>query len=86
VCSLCHVLYAGWQADPGVHSLFVYGESGDWEVWICEGAHGYSDVLLVVAFDCVVDRCAALGAKTEGNPASFVPDSDVLARLAANRD
>ena len=82
----CHVLYACWQTDPRVHSLLVDGERGDGEAGICEGAHWHGDAFFVVAFNCVVNCCTALGAKAEDDLASFVPNSYVLAGLAVNRD
>jgi hypothetical protein len=85
-CSLCHVLHARRETDPGVHAVFVDGERGDRKAWISEGANRYSDVLLVVAFDGIVNRCTTLGAEAEGDLASFVADSNVLARLTADRD
>ncbi len=78
--------YSRRQTDPGVHAFFVDRERWGREVRICEGAHGYSDVLYVVAFNGVVNRCTALGAKTERDFVSFVANSNVLARLTANRD
>ena len=84
--SLLHALDARWQANPGVHTFFIDGKGRRREVGICEGAYGYSDILFVIALDRVVNRCTALGAKTERDAASPVADADVFARFAVNRD
>jgi hypothetical protein len=45
------VLRARWQANPRVHAFFVDRDRGGREARIRKRAHGYSDVLFIVAFD-----------------------------------
>ena len=83
---LGHVLHARRQTDPGVHALFVHGESRSRKLWICEGAHGYSNVCFVITFNCIVNRATAFGAETENYLTSFVTDPNILARFTADGD
>ena len=76
--SLRHVLYARWETDPRVHAVLVDRESRLRKVRICEGADWHADSLFVIACDCVVNRCTAVGAEIERDLASFISDSDVL--------
>ena len=69
-----------------MHSVFVDGEGWDWEARVCERAHRYGNVLYVIAFNRVVNGCAALGAEVEDDLVPLVSNSDVLACLAAERD
>jgi hypothetical protein len=86
VRSLSHVLNAVRQGDPSVHSLLVDGERWCREGWVCEGTYWYGDVLLIVAFNRVVNCCTTPGTKAERNLAPFVTDSNVLLRFSADRD
>ena len=83
---LCHVLHARRQVDPGVHAFFVHGESRGRKPWIGKGAHGHSNVVFVIAFDCIVNRATAFGAETENYLTFFVTDPNVLTRFAADGD
>lgn len=69
-----------------MHTFFVDGEHGSRKAGIRKRAHWYGNILFVVTLDRIVNRCPALRAEAENNPASFVTDSDVLTRLTNDRD
>jgi hypothetical protein len=83
VAALCHVLDVFGHGDPGVNSIFVDRERGCREARVREGSDGDRDAFRH-AFNHIVDRGPAGGAKSEPGLAAVVTGTDVFHTTAGN--